>query len=150
MYDEDRVDKVAEPERRAFTYLALSTVRFAYASFARLLVAKFIATWNPSADVLALAFAEFDLSEIEMGKTVTVTWRGKPIFIRKRAIAALASCSLKMDDEMGGGRGGAIVSGGLQKMAVKMVAGVCWREENTCEFGVHLAGRVNMKVVVNF
>ena len=34
----DRIDKVAEPERRAFTYLMLSTVRFAYASFARLLL----------------------------------------------------------------------------------------------------------------
>lgn len=81
----DRVDKVAEPERRAFTYLMLSTVRFAYASFARLLVVKFVSSMSASAEVLALAFSEFDLSEIDVGKTLTVKWRGKPVFIRRRS-----------------------------------------------------------------
>ncbi len=80
-YEEDRIDKVAEPERRAFTYMMLSSVRFAYASTARFLVVKFVATMSASADVLALAFSEFDLSNIEMGKTITVKWRGKPVFI---------------------------------------------------------------------
>lgn len=80
----DRVDKVAEPERRAFAYLLLSSVRFAYASTARVLVVKFVSSMSASADVLALASAEFDLSEIDMGKTVTVKWRGKPVFIRHR------------------------------------------------------------------
>jgi ubiquinol-cytochrome c reductase iron-sulfur subunit len=83
-YEDDRIDKVAEPERRAFTYLMMSTVRFAYASTARLLVIKFVATMSASAEVLALAFGEFDLSEIPLGKTVTVKWRGKPVFIRHR------------------------------------------------------------------
>jgi len=81
----DRIDKVAEPERRAFTYLMLSGVKFAYASMARLLVVKFISSMAASADVRALAFAEFDLSELEVGKTLTVKWRGKPIFIRRRS-----------------------------------------------------------------
>jgi ubiquinol-cytochrome c reductase iron-sulfur subunit len=89
-YDEDRVDKVAEPERRAFTYLMLSSVRFAYASFARLLVVKFVASMSASAEVLALAFSEFDLSSVEMGKTVTVKWRGKPVFIRRRTPEEIA------------------------------------------------------------
>lgn len=83
-YDEDRVDKVAEPERRAFTYLMLSTVRFAYASFARVLVVKFVASMSASADVLALASAEFDIGDIAEGTTITVKWRGKPVFIRHR------------------------------------------------------------------
>ncbi len=39
---------------------------------------------SASADVLALASAEFDISDIDMGKTVTVKWRGKPVFIRHR------------------------------------------------------------------
>jgi len=89
-YEEDRIDKVADPERRAFTYMMLSSVRFAYASFARLLVVKFVASMSASADVLALAFAEFDLSNIEMGKTVTVKWRGKPVFIRRRTPEEIA------------------------------------------------------------
>mmetsp|Transcript_26899 Transcript_26899/g.39647 ORF Transcript_26899/g.39647 Transcript_26899/m.39647 type:complete len:236 (-) Transcript_26899:195-902(-) len=83
-YVKDRVDRVAEPERRAFTYLLLSGVRFAYASTARVLVVKFISSMSASADVLAMASAEFDLSEIEAGKTITVKWRGKPVFIRHR------------------------------------------------------------------
>ena len=88
-YTDDRVDKVAEPERRAFTYLLLSGVRFAYASTARLLVVKFVSSMSASADVLAMASAEFDLSEIDMGKTITVKWRGKPVFIRHRTPAEI-------------------------------------------------------------
>lgn len=39
---------------------------------------------NPSADVLALATVEVDLSSIEAGSGITVMWQGKPIFIRRR------------------------------------------------------------------
>jgi ubiquinol-cytochrome c reductase iron-sulfur subunit len=83
-YTDDRIDKVAEPERRAFTYLMLSGVRFAYASTARILVVKFVSSMSATADVLALASAEFDLGEIDQGTTITVKWRGKPVFIRHR------------------------------------------------------------------
>ncbi len=40
---------------------------------------------NPSADVLALASTEVDLSKIEVGQSITVKWRGKPVFVRRRA-----------------------------------------------------------------
>lgn len=83
-YTADRVDKVAEPERRAFTYLLLSGVRFAYASTARVLVVKFVSSMSATADVLAMASAEFELGAIDVGSTVTVKWRGKPVFIRHR------------------------------------------------------------------
>ena len=39
---------------------------------------------NPSKDVLALASTEVDLSSITEGQSVTVMWRGKPVFIRAR------------------------------------------------------------------
>jgi len=83
-YTDDRVDRIAEPERRAFTYLLLSGVRFAYASTARVLVVKFVSSMSASADVLALASAEFDVGAVAPGKTITVKWRGKPVFIRHR------------------------------------------------------------------
>merc|ERR1719464_1433700 len=83
-YD-DRINKVEEPERRAFAYLMLTTVRFAYASAARLLVVKLVASLSISASAAALATADFDLSAVEYGETLTVKWRGKPIFIRKRS-----------------------------------------------------------------
>ena len=39
---------------------------------------------NPSADVLALAATEVDLSKIEVGQNITIKWRGKPVFVRRR------------------------------------------------------------------
>ena len=39
---------------------------------------------NPSKDVLALSSIEVDLSAIEVGQAITVKWRGKPVFIRRR------------------------------------------------------------------
>ena len=38
-----------------------------------------------TADVLAMASLEVDLSKIEVGQTITVKWRGKPVFIRRRS-----------------------------------------------------------------
>ncbi|KAG0366715.1 hypothetical protein BGX24_003578 [Mortierella sp. AD032] len=39
---------------------------------------------SASADVLALAKVEVDLSTIPEGRNVTIKWRGKPVFIRHR------------------------------------------------------------------
>ena len=46
---------------------------------------------SASADVLALASAEFDTSAIAEGTTLTVKWRGKPVFIRHRTDAEVAN-----------------------------------------------------------
>jgi len=35
-------------------------------------------------DVLAMANLEVDMKNIQEGQTVTVKWRGKPVFIRHR------------------------------------------------------------------
>ena len=39
---------------------------------------------NPDASVKALATTEVDISSVEPGKSITVLWRGKPIFIKRR------------------------------------------------------------------
>jgi len=39
---------------------------------------------NPDSSAKALATTEVDVSSVEVGKTITVLWRGKPIFIRRR------------------------------------------------------------------
>ena len=39
---------------------------------------------NPSKDVEALSKVEIDLTSIEEGKSKTVMWRGKPLFIKHR------------------------------------------------------------------
>ncbi len=48
---------------------------------------------NPSADVLALASIEVDISAIEEGQSITVTWRGKPVFIRHRTEKEIAEAN---------------------------------------------------------
>ncbi len=44
----------------------------------------FIDAMNPAADTLALATTEVNLGSVEVGQAITVTWRGKPVFIRRR------------------------------------------------------------------
>ena len=39
---------------------------------------------NPAEDTLALGSTEVDLSNILIGQSITVKWRGKPVFIRRR------------------------------------------------------------------
>ncbi len=43
-----------------------------------------IDSMNPAADVLSLSTTEVDLSPVETGQSITVVWRGKPVFIRHR------------------------------------------------------------------
>ena len=61
---------------------------------------KFIATMSASKDVLALASAEFDVSAVEEGQTITVKWRGKPVFIRHRTPEEIADAESVPLDEM--------------------------------------------------
>jgi ubiquinol-cytochrome c reductase iron-sulfur subunit len=67
--------------RRDFLYL-LTGATAAVGTVA--MVWPLIDSMNPSADVLALASTEVDLSGVEEGMAITVTWRGKPVFIRHR------------------------------------------------------------------
>lgn len=47
----------------------------------------FISSMNPSADVLALASTEVNLTPVAEGQEIKVMWRGKPVFIRHRTAA---------------------------------------------------------------
>jgi len=67
--------------RRDFLYLATGAMGAVGAIVA---VWPLVDSMNPSADVLALATTQVDLSPIEPGMAITVTWRGKPVFVRHR------------------------------------------------------------------
>ena len=41
---------------------------------------------NPDASVKALSSTEVDVSEISPGQSITVLWRGKPVFIKRRTV----------------------------------------------------------------
>lgn len=90
--------KVAAPEttkapeagetRRDFIVLAASATAAIGGASA---VWPFVDSLNPAADVLALSSTEVDLSGIAAGQSVTVMWRGKPVFVRHRTKAEIAA-----------------------------------------------------------
>ncbi|KAF9293397.1 hypothetical protein BGZ88_005424 [Linnemannia elongata] len=69
---------------RAFSYFMVGTTGAVSFLGAKTTVADFLANMSASADVLALAKVEVDLSTIPEGRNVTIKWRGKPVFIRHR------------------------------------------------------------------
>ena len=67
--------------RRDFLYLSsISIGSVGTAAF----IWPFLKSMNPAEDTLALGSTEVDLSDISIGQSKTVKWRGKPIFIRRR------------------------------------------------------------------
>ena len=55
---------------------------------------------NPDASVKALASTEIDLRPIIPGQSITVMWRGKPIFIRHRSESEISSAGNVSVDEL--------------------------------------------------
>jgi ubiquinol-cytochrome c reductase iron-sulfur subunit len=75
-------DGTAEPGRRDFIVVATYAMG---AVGAGAVAWPLIDQMNPAADTLALASTEVDVSKIAEGQAITVTWRGKPVFIRHRS-----------------------------------------------------------------
>ena len=55
---------------------------------------------NPAKDVLALSTTEVDLSPVEEGQSLTVMWRGKPIFIRHRTNSEISDAANVSVDQL--------------------------------------------------
>ena len=55
---------------------------------------------NPDASVKALASTEVDISSVEKGQSITVLWRGKPVFIRRRTDEEIAKAREVNLDEL--------------------------------------------------
>lgn len=78
-------DQEDSTDTRTFNYFMLSGERFVTTAGLRNTAMVFLSTWSPSAAVVALATLEVNLAGIAEGKTVTVKWRGKPVFIKHRS-----------------------------------------------------------------
>jgi ubiquinol-cytochrome c reductase iron-sulfur subunit len=76
-----------DPNRRDFIHIAAIT---AAAGGGVALLWPFVDQMNPSADTLALASVEFDLTKVPEGQQVTLKWRGKPLFVRNRTAEDIA------------------------------------------------------------
>jgi ubiquinol-cytochrome c reductase iron-sulfur subunit len=86
-----------DESRRDFLVLAAGAMgAVGAASFAWPLIDQM----NPAADVLALASTEVDLSKIEMGQSITVKWRGKPVFVRRRSVEEIKTAGAVALDQM--------------------------------------------------
>ena len=69
--------------RRDFLYLSSMTIGgIGVAAF----IWPFVKSMNPAEDTLALGSTEVDLSNILVGQSMTVKWRGRPVFIRRRTL----------------------------------------------------------------
>ena len=55
---------------------------------------------NPAADTLALASTEVDLEPLEEGQSITVKWRGKPVFIRHRTKEEISAAKDQIVDDL--------------------------------------------------
>lgn len=82
--------KASDPEdpfnyrSRAFTYAAKIPMWAGLVASTRIIVIYCLSQFMPSKSSLALANVEVEVGDIPMGKTVTIMWRGKPVFLRHR------------------------------------------------------------------
>lgn len=79
-------EHAAQPTRRDFLYVATGAVGAVGVAAA---VWPLIDQMNPDRSVLALSSIEFDLSSIAEGESVTIKWRGLPVFVRHRTAAEI-------------------------------------------------------------
>lgn len=110
-------DKDIDPERRDFLGKATAAVGAVGVGGA---CWPFVSSMNPSKDVKAKATSLVDLESIPKGKTHTVEWQGKPVFVTHRAdetIADMQDKSSKIDPEADTDR--------VQKAQWLVVVGLC-------------------------
>ena len=71
----------ADPSKRDMLELLASA---GAAIFGAAIAWPLISSMNPARDVLALSSVEVDLTPIQEGQGIVVSWQGKPIFVRHR------------------------------------------------------------------
>ena len=110
---------VQDPDRRDFIVVATCAMG---AVGAAAVAWPLIDQMNPAADTLALANTEVDISKIAEGQSITIKWRGKPVFVRHRtadeiARAETANGDNLPDPQLDGAR--------VQRPELLVVVGVC-------------------------
>jgi ubiquinol-cytochrome c reductase iron-sulfur subunit len=110
---------VQEPRRRDFIVVAT----YAMAGLGAAAVAwPLIDQLNPAADTLALANIEVDISKIAVGQSITVKWRGKPVFIRHRTSDEIGRANATALDDL---RDPQVDTARAEKPEYLVLVGVC-------------------------
>ncbi len=99
MTDTPMTDTVDNDDKTRRDFLLLSTIAVG-AVGSGLAVWPFVDVMNPAADTLALSTTEVDLEPIEEGMSITVVWRGRPVFIRYRTAAEIKEAGAVPLDDM--------------------------------------------------
>jgi ubiquinol-cytochrome c reductase iron-sulfur subunit len=88
--------EIEDPNRRDFLYVATGMAAVVGAgAFAW----PFIDQMRPDASTLALSTVEVDVSSLTPGMSLTVKWRGKPVFVRNRTPEEIqAAQAVKLDE----------------------------------------------------
>ncbi len=82
--------------RRDFLYIATGAVGGVGLALS---LWPFISQMNPDASVLALAAIDVDIEPVAEGQSITVNWRGNPVFVRHRTAAEIeAAKSVPVED----------------------------------------------------
>ena len=85
-----------KPKRRDFLFTVSYTIGAVGIGAA---VWPLIDQMNPDSSVKAIASTEVDISAVERGKSITVLWRGKPVFIRRRTQEEISEArAVNLDD----------------------------------------------------
>ena len=82
-----------KPKNKRRDFLQLSTVTLGAVGTAAF-IWPFLKSMSPAEDTLAAGSTEVDISAIEEGQSITIKWRGKPVFIKKRTKDEINACLL--------------------------------------------------------
>lgn len=85
-------DDLTETGERRRDFIYIATGAFAAAGAAAV-AWPLVNQMNPSADVLALASIDLDLTAIQPGQAIKASWRGKPVFVRNLTPAEQAEAN---------------------------------------------------------
>lgn len=77
-----QLDKPQDESKRDFVVMTAVGVACAGAAAAAI---PFVSSLSPSQEVIAVGSTEVDLSHVKEGETITVMWRGSPVFITHRS-----------------------------------------------------------------
>jgi ubiquinol-cytochrome c reductase iron-sulfur subunit len=99
---ENNVEQINESNedtstRRDFVVLTASAVACAGAAAAAI---PFVKSLAPDKAVLAVGSTEVDISKIKEGETITVMWRGQPVFIKHRTNAEIEAAKATKLEEL--------------------------------------------------
>ncbi|CAL1535258.1 unnamed protein product [Lymnaea stagnalis] len=79
------------PERKLTSYLVVGAGAVTCVYGAKAIVRALVSNLGFSADALAISKVEIKLSDIPEGRNVTITWRGKPLFVKHRTDEEIAN-----------------------------------------------------------